>query len=45
MTIFEPLSEHLRNRIEAVDDEVALGRIDTHGHVEPAIVKFLVQDF
>ena len=35
----------MRHGIEAMDDDVALGFIDAHGHCEAAVVKLLVEDF
>ena len=35
----------VRHGIEAVDDDVALGFVDAHGHVEAAVVKLLVEHF
>ena len=39
------LATRVRHGVEAVDHDVALGFIDTYGHVEPPVVKFLVEDF
>jgi hypothetical protein len=38
-------SHRVRHRVEAVDDDVALGFVDAHGHGEAAVVELLVENF